>query len=69
VQCHYKEKSDKEFITINMNLKSENQKTALFECTVLAFQTSGMLEYYFTMEFDGHKNRRDEKPIEIKYNG
>lgn len=66
VQCHYKTDKTYGFEKIDMILQKENDKVAIYTCILPPFRKKGQLEYYFTMMFDGHENRRDESPILIQ---
>ena len=69
VKCHYKLKNENEFRALDMKLVKKDviEGEGIYKCTIPAsIVKSGVtIEYYFDEYFDGHYNKRKEKPIKV----
>jgi hypothetical protein len=65
IQCHYRIVGAEAYSAVPMTPSSETPDRLTVECTIppLDGKAGDRLEYYIDEEFDGHYNRRVEKPV------
>jgi hypothetical protein len=69
VKFNYRIAGDEIYTTISMKPILLERKRIIYECDLpplkLKSKVNAFVEYYFDMMFDGHYNKREEKPIKI----
>lgn len=69
VKFNYRIVGDEIFTAISMKPILLEKKRIIYECDLpplkLKSRVNAFVEYYFDMMFDGHYNKREEKPVKI----